>query len=229
MVGISDLLFLLYKVHNGRFRRTIRSLVMRLEGGEMYSQTLRRIFRVYHQVDIGLYTHGGCLQPGMVSPLTTIGRYCSIASGVRILNRDHPVDFKSTHALFFNPQLGFCKEELVPYMPKVIGSDVWIWAGAVILPSATNIGHGAVIAANALVNKDVPPYAVVVGNPARVVRFRFSQEVIDHLLESKWWERDIDQLLQDIEDYQQPVEPLFRERAGRARADTDNDSWLAGQ
>jgi len=75
-----------------------------------------------------------------------------------------------------------------------IGNDVWIGSNALLLPQTRNIGHGAVIGAGAVVNKDVPPYAVVVGNPGLVVRFRFPPKVIDELIASKWWDKPIEQL-----------------------------------
>jgi len=174
----------------------------------MYSVTIRRIFSFYHKIDIGMYTHGGCFEPDLISPYTTIGRYCSVAAGVRIINRDHPVHFKSTHAFFFNPKLGWCKEEVIPYIPIEIGSDVWIGHGAVILANVTQIGHGAVISAGAVVNKNVPPYAIVVGNPGRVVRYRFPPEVIETLLASRWWQKDIEELQQDLDEFQRPFQHL---------------------
>ena len=125
---------------------------------------------------------------------TTIGRYCSIAGGARTLNIDHPMDLKSTHGFFFNPVLNYCGKGAMEYIPLAIGNDVWLGTNCMILPHARRIGDGAVIAAGAVVNKDVPPYAVVVGNPARVVRFRFPKEVIEELLVSRWWEKPIEEL-----------------------------------
>ena len=87
-----------------------------------------------------------------------------------------------------------------------IGNDVWIGHNAIILSGVSSIGDGAVIGAGAVLYKDVPPYAVVLGNPARVVRYRFSAEKIEELLESKWWEKSIDELLPEIESFQKPLE-----------------------
>jgi acetyltransferase-like isoleucine patch superfamily enzyme len=205
MINMSLVATLFYHLYgkSGQSARTfIRKLVTRLERGEIHSRTLRRIFCDYHQVVIGLYTHGGCFVPGAIDNHTIIGRYCSIAHGVRTMNRNHPMEFKSTHAFFFNPELGRCREDRIAFTPLEVGNDVWIGAQAIIMPHVRQIGHGAVVAAGAVVNKDVPPYAVVVGNPARVVRFRFPKPVIEQLLASHWWEKPIDQL--DIEEFSRP-------------------------
>ena len=193
---------------------TVRRLILRrvtaMEGGEFFSQTARRILRDYHDVDIGLYTHGGCFRPGQFDRHTTIGRYCSVASDVRTFNRDHPTSFKSTHAFFFNSSLGFCREDKIEYIPLTIGHDVWIGAGAKILSSVTEIGTGAVISAQSVVTRDVPPYGVVIGFPARVVRFRFPGEIIRRLLALRWWERDIEEITPSIDEFTQPYEGFWR-------------------
>jgi virginiamycin A acetyltransferase len=199
---IADILYRLYPAKTRILRALFLRMVCRLEGGDIYSQTLRRIFRDYYRVDVGLYTHSECFVPGAFDRHTTVGRYCSIAQGVRTMNRNHPLEFKSTHAFFFNPELGLIREDPINYLPLEIGNDVWIGAKAVILPNVRKIGDGAVIGASAVVNKDVPPYAVVVGNPARVVRFRFPPEVISRLLASRWWEKPIEEL--DLNEFTRP-------------------------
>jgi hypothetical protein len=171
-----------------------------------------------------MYTHGGCFVPGQVHPFTTIGRYCSIAGTVRIINRNHPLDFKSTHAMFCISRFKFCDKDLVGYTPLNIGNDVWIGHNAIITPNVRKIGDGAVIAAGAVVNKDAPPYAVIVGNPARIVRYRFPQEIIDELLASKWWEKDIEELKSNIKEFQQPYERIFpEERIKKGAKETTNE------
>jgi virginiamycin A acetyltransferase len=205
---LTDFLYRLYRIDNHRVRNLVRLCVRKLEGGDFYSETLRRIFREYHNVDIGMYTHGGCFEPFHVDPCTTIGRYCSIAPTARMINRDHPVGFKSSHGFFYVSVLGFCESDLVDYIPLEVGNDVWVGHNAVILPHAKKIGDGAVIAAGAVVNKDVPPYGIVVGNPARVVRYRFSRKVIDELLASRWWEKSIEEIKPGLHEFQRPYEVL---------------------
>lgn len=203
---ISELLFRLYEKKSKRLRRVVFALVYKVEGGELYSATLRKIFRVYHQVEIGMYTHGGCFVPGQMDKHTSIGRYSSIAMSARAMNRNHPMDFKSTHALFFNPAFQNTPEELIDYIPLSIGNDVWIGHNAILMPHVKKINDGAVIGAGAVVHSDVPPYAIVVGNPGRVVKYRFSADTVQELISSKWWEKSIGEIRTDISEFQKPYE-----------------------
>jgi len=204
---IAGLCYRLYARKNYRLRSLLLSLVSRAEGGEIYSRTMRRIFKDYHKVEIGLYTHGGCFVPGQVDKHTTIGRYCSFARTMRVMNRNHPMNFKSSHGFFFNPALGYSSRDPIEYLPLAIGNDVWVGHNAIILPPVGQIGSGAVVAAGAVVAKNVPPYAVVSGYPARVVRYRFGQEAINELLASCWWEKSIEEIRPDINDFQRPYGP----------------------
>lgn len=123
-----------------------------------------------------------------------IGRFCSIARNVSIQEDYHNLQRLSTY--FFERNIF----NLPPHESSIIskgkikiGNDVWIGAGATIL-SGVDIGNGAVIASNAVVTKDVPSFAVVAGNPAHVVKYRFSKEVIDKIEQMKWWEWPLDKI-----------------------------------
>ncbi len=125
-----------------------------------------------------------------------IGRYCSIASEVCTISGRHPtVDWASTSPVFFSDdcQCGttYVSEKLFDESsPKtIIGNDVWIGARVTIL-SGVSIGDGAIIAAGAVVTKDVEPYTIVGGVPAKPIRKRFTDEQIAALLELKWWDKD---------------------------------------
>lgn len=203
---MSNLLFKLYRINNGKIKSLIIKIIYKIEGGQFYSKTLRKIFKEYRGVDIGMYTHGGCFNEFHFDKHTTIGRYCSIAHTAYALNRNHPMEYKSTHAFFFNPSLKYSKKDNIEFIPLIIGNDVWIGHNATIMPHVKKIGDGAVIAAGAVVNKDVPPYAIVVGNPSRVVRYRFSKETIEKLLEEKWWEKSMEEIKINFNEYSAPYE-----------------------
>ncbi len=127
----------------------------------------------------------------------TIGRFCSIGPNVRVAPGKHPTNtFVSTHpALFSNPDYCplnfFDKDYHNPSRHVTIGNDVWICANAVIADGVT-IGDGAIILSNAVVAKDVEPYTIVGGVPARFVRKRFEDAEIQFLMQSKWWNNDIE-------------------------------------
>lgn len=118
----------------------------------------------------------------------TIGKYCSIAEGVTIvLGGGHRTDWVTTYPLsVFFDELNHCAGHPSTKGNICIGNDVWIGYGATVL-SGVEIGDGAVVAANATVIKDVPPYAIVGGNPARLIKFRFDEETIRRLEQISWW------------------------------------------
>jgi len=128
-----------------------------------------------------------------------IGAFSSIGPNVLLGGLGcHPVDRLSTHPAFYSSRLQagdtFSENDLFEELPRVtVGSDVWIGAGSIVL-DGVKIGNGAIIAAGAVVTKDVPPYAIVGGVPARLIRYRFDQETINALLEWRWWDLDNNQL-----------------------------------
>ena len=137
--------------------------------------------------------HGGLIQN------CTIGRYCAIGTNVKIGNGEHPTNWLSINSCQFVEKFhSYDKilknkitiKEWQAYKHTYIGNDVWIGANVFIKDGVT-IGDGAIIGACTVVTKDVPPYAIVVGNPGKIIRYRFSQEIIDELLKLKWWEYDI--------------------------------------
>ncbi|MEO6596411.1 MAG: CatB-related O-acetyltransferase, partial [Planctomycetota bacterium] len=192
---LSELIYRVYWISSWRLQGAWRWLLYKIEGGALFSITLRRIFRRQFEVDVGLYTHGGWFLPFHLDKKTTVGRYCSIADTARTVTHNHPMTTTSTCGVFFHPDMGFVRENPVVSKPLEIGSDVWIGHHAVVLPHVRSIGHGAVIGAGAIVSRDVPPYALVMGNPGRVIGYRFGAERIAELLASRWWERALDELL----------------------------------
>jgi acetyltransferase-like isoleucine patch superfamily enzyme len=130
---------------------------------------------------------------------TTIGKYCSIANDVIIGLGSHPLNLFSTSPLFYkriNPlKLKLVKEnqDIKEYKPIHIGHDVWIGTRAIIM-DGVRIGNGAVVASNSVVTKDVPAYAIVGGVPAKIIKYRFTDEIQLSLLKSNWWDMDISQI-----------------------------------
>jgi len=203
---IGDFLFWLYRFESGMLRYIIRSTILKLEGNTLYSHTIRRIFSKFHMVDIGMYSSYGCFIPYNFSAGTKIGRYCTIAKNIHAFHANHPMNLKSMHAFFYYPKIGFAQKNLLSYTRLTIGNDVYIGHNVIILPSVKSIGDGAVIGAGSVVNVDIPPYAVVVGHPCRIVRYRFSPSTIQELLESKWWEKSIEELAPELDSFQHPLE-----------------------
>jgi chloramphenicol O-acetyltransferase type B len=128
-----------------------------------------------------------------------IGSFCSIGTGVSFImagNQGHRSDWVSTFPFFFMVEEPAFAEAATGYQPAgdtVVGNDVWIGAEAMIMPGV-RIGDGAMIGARALVTRDVAPYSVVGGNPAREIRKRFCAEEIDMLLEMAWWNWPLDEI-----------------------------------
>jgi acetyltransferase-like isoleucine patch superfamily enzyme len=123
-------------------------------------------------------------------PETSIGSFCSIGHDVKLGVGKHPVNWLSTHSFQYKTEGAFSMlKTFTIAVPVKIGNDVWIGTGAIIL-DGVNIGDGAIVAAGAVVTKNVPPYAVVGGVPAKVIKYRFSAEIIVELLALKWWELD---------------------------------------
>jgi len=187
----------------GRFRSRGRSesallrLALRLEGGQFRSASARELLR-RRGVEIGAYSYGCCFRPGAFPAGVTIGRYASIADQVGVFRRNHPVDRLSMHPFFYNAHVGPLDQDAVDSAPLEIGHDAWIGHGSLILPGCRRIGIGAVVAAGAVVTRDVPDFAIATGNPARIRRVRFADDVCDAVLRSRWWELPIERLVEEL-------------------------------
>ena len=204
---ISQIILRAYSLGNSRYKAFLRGLITKLEGGEMKSQTLRKIFRNYHDIEVGLYSYG-CFEINNIPAGTSIGRYCSFARNTILISGNHALKFKSLHPYFYNPALGYVEDLKIVRTKFNIQSDVWIGVNAIVLPSVQNIGIGAVIGAGSIVTRDVPNFAIVAGNPARIIRYRFSSKNIDNILAEKWWEQDIDYLKNNPKIFSQYINPV---------------------
>lgn len=168
----------------------LRKFIIRLEGGEKTSCSLRLFTSEKFHVNVGMYSYGGCFTPTFnTGGKIDIGRYCSFGANIHYFGADHPIDHAVMSAYFYNKTFSGYNVKDVPRNSLQIGNDVWMGYGVIIVSSCHYIGNGAVIAAGAVVTKDIPAYAVIGGVPARVIKYRFSSEVIDKLENSRWWER----------------------------------------
>lgn len=129
----------------------------------------------------------------------SFGRYCSIGSNIRLISSNHPIEnVVSTHPAFYSNRYNTFTYVNTPVFDEIlytdqgtsleVGNDVWI-GDNVLIKGGVTIGNGAVIAMGAVVVKDVPPYAIVAGVPAKIIRYRFSEENIDKLTAIAWWNK----------------------------------------
>ena len=169
---------------------------------------ISRKAKIYSNVQVTSSSMGDYSYIGRNSRLihADVGKFCSIASETKIGMGTHTLDKLSTSPIFTEAKNGtkhsWVKTSAVnPFHRVTIGNDVWIGVRTMIIGGVT-IGDGAVIGAGSIVTKDVPPYAVVVGVPAKVIRYRFPQEQIETLLAHPWWRLPEEQLRERIELFQ---------------------------
>ena len=146
-------------------------------------------------ISIGRYTsiNGPFTDVRSIVNPVKIGAFTSIARGVTIQEFNHKFDTVSSY--YFNQNIfsGDKKEDVYSNGEIIIGNDVWIGTQCVIL-SGARIGNGAIVAANSVVKGEIPPYSIVGGSPAKVIKFRFEQEVIQQLLALQWWNWPIEKI-----------------------------------
>lgn len=139
-------------------------------------------------VSLGGYSY---LAPGCEASRVTIGNYTSIARGF-IVGLGHPMDLLTASPVAWRPWMPGCEfpgRTTYDYENSRIGSDVWIGANVVMIAGVT-IGDGCIIGAGSIVTKDIPPYSVAVGNPCRVIRQRFTPEIIERIQRLRWFDYD---------------------------------------
>lgn len=179
-------------VYDGALRLAVGATVARVESpGHLVLDK----HSVVTRSTLGKYFGLGCF-----SYVTNadIGRYCTFGSRVSVGAFSHPTDWLSISEFQYRDTANVYGESIIDagvntapqHARTQIGNDVWMGDNVCVRHGVT-IGHGAVIGLGSVVTKDVPPYAIAVGNPARVLRYRFEPDLIEQLLESKWWELDI--------------------------------------
>lgn len=181
------------------------------EGGEATSTYLRKITRERNNVEVGLYSYGGVFEKGFnLGGRVIVGRYSSIGSNVRYFGGNHPIVHFSTSPFFYRQEwvdkVGGVKVQDIERFTLQIGNDCWIGGNVLITCGCHKIGNGAIIGAGSVVTHDVEPYSIVAGNPAKVIRKRFSDEEIDALEKSKWFDLTPEKLLKLYQFKDKPVQ-----------------------
>lgn len=168
---------------------------------------------VLREVTVGDYSY---FERHAEAIYTTIGKFCSIAANTRINALEHPMERLTTHKVSYRPNeyfryLGVDGDfrERRRAKPVTVGNDVWIGHGAVIMPGVT-IGNGAVIGANSVVTRDVGPFEVFAGVPARRLKMRFPAEIVARIEALAWWDWPAERLFEAIPDMQRlPIEAFL--------------------
>lgn len=185
------------------FIRRIKSPNVRIGIGCMIDAKSRFDYQVmlddYTRIFDSSFGRFSYIGPYSICINSDIGNFTSIGPGVKIGLGIHPLDKISTSPYFYDSSLyrSFVKAKVMDNFDKtIIGHDVWIGAN-VMIAGGVKIGNGAIIGAGAFVNKDVDPYSIVVGIPAKVLKYRFKKETIDSIEKSKWWNWNITNLEQN--------------------------------
>lgn len=172
---------------------------------------------------MGDYSYTG---PWCIIQNTHMGKFSNIAAMVRIGPTDHPMERATQHHFTYRRQLfGFSDTNDDNFFQQrqgritEIGHDSWIGHGSIILPEV-NIGIGAVVGAGSVVTKDVPPYGIVVGNPARLIRYRFEPQQREALLNIQWWDWSHDCLKERLEDFSLPIQDFIDKYHNNNRSDS---------
>lgn len=198
----------------GRLQQQLQKFWDKLRGKKKLTKPERsrqKFLALYPKFEMGAHTYGvPHIQTWDEDTGLKIGNYCSIARNVEILlGGHHRTDWVSSYPFpAFFPEASHIEHYSVSRGDVIIGSDVWLCTNCIIL-SGVKIGHGAVVASGAVVTRDVEPYAIVAGNPARVTRYRFDEPTRKALLEAAWWDwpeeeirRVVDKLCsENIEDF----------------------------
>ena len=187
--------------NNERLKRFLEKQIAKRTGGFMYSMVIRDLYEEEYGLHIGYGTYGGCWVNGQLKSQgyrIKIGNYCSFAGNISILTVNHHLDWFTTHPILSDDinrdKFGIFVNKNKDLGLTEIGNDVWVGQNVVILSGCKKVGNGAVIGAGSIVTHDVPPYCIVAGNPAKIIRMRFNNETIERLETSRWWEMSAQKL-----------------------------------
>lgn len=165
------------------------------------------------RVSLGVHTYGVSHETVLLfkdSDRVHVGKYCSFAHGVKVIaSGEHNYGAVANFPFYAHFLSEGTEKDTYSKGEVRIGNDVWIGTRATIL-SGVKVGDGAVIAAGAVVTKDIPPYAIAGGVPANIIKYRFSKDVIGALLEIKWWDWDDETVRRNIDDFYLDVHDFIR-------------------
>ncbi len=165
------------------FRKLLLRALLR---NELESLALRRLYKKWFDIEVGLYSYGA-FDIKRIPAGARIGRYCSFAPTCHFFSRNHGIEYLALHPYLYNSQLGLVREDTISQRRFLVEDDVWVGHNVTVTAGATVIGRGSVLAAGAVVTKNVPRYAIVAGNPAQVIRYRFPENIIEKIEASQWW------------------------------------------
>ena len=186
---------------NLQYRQLILKFITKLD--DLNFNESRIIMEKYYNIKIGVKSYGCYKINGSIEPGTIIGSYCSFAPGVVIGGMNHPLHLVSTHPILYNKKYDIINENKESYIKQgtkkvIVEDDVWLGRN-VIVNAGVTIGKGAVVASGAVVTKNVEPYTIVGGVPAKIIGKRFNDKQIEELIRINWFGWDDQCMKENIE------------------------------